>query len=199
MRFSERVYRILLKAYPRAHLREYGELMRQAFRDQLREAGSSRSKFVRLWVRTFCDWGTAVFTAHSQLVRQPQDRLKAVFFAHYEAVYAAHPQITTEDLLLGVLRADRQFATLLLGATDIRGELGQTPATNLRHHVTSPMPLSEDCKRSLRLADEEAKRSGAARATPRHLIAGILLEQESLAARVLREHGIDLARVRAGY
>ena len=55
--FSTRLYRLLLALYPRAHRREYGPLMAQAFRDLCREAwpaGSYRA-LAGLWARTLVD------------------------------------------------------------------------------------------------------------------------------------------------
>ncbi len=147
--------------------------MAQAFRDQLRDAASSRWSFVRLWHGTLLDWARTVFTAHATLPCA-NEGLKAIFFAHYEASSFSHPQVTLEDLLLGALRADRAFASRILessGGTDIRAELNQSAATNLRHKAVFGIALSESCKRALKLADEEAHRARALRATPRHLIA----------------------------
>jgi hypothetical protein len=54
MRLSQRIYRLLLKAYPGRYLRRYGEPMAQLFSDQLRDANSSGG-LVRLWSRTLAD------------------------------------------------------------------------------------------------------------------------------------------------
>ena len=54
MNISERLYRHMLKLYPRAHRRQYGELMVTHFRDQLRDAQRDGA-VLRLWVRTLID------------------------------------------------------------------------------------------------------------------------------------------------
>ena len=54
MRLSERIYQILLKAYPARYLRRYREPMVQLFSDQLRRASGAGS-FVSLWLRTLAD------------------------------------------------------------------------------------------------------------------------------------------------
>ena len=54
MRFSERIYLILLKAYPTRYLRRYEEPMAQLFSDQLRHA-SGAGPLVHLWLRTLAD------------------------------------------------------------------------------------------------------------------------------------------------
>lgn len=200
MTTSERIYRILLKAYPVAYLREYREPMAQAFRDQLRDAASSRSNrfhfWIRFWMRMLLDWAKTVLTTH--VAARPDDtRAKAVFFARYETCAYSHPEVTPEDLLLGALRADAAFADRILdaGIADIRSEL-EPSAPIVPRMATAHAALSESCKRALQFAEEEAVRSGAPRTTARHLIAGILHESESLAARVLQQHGIDLSRLR---
>jgi hypothetical protein len=54
MTFSERVYRVLLKAYPPGFRREYQGPMSQHFRDQLSLA-TSAGKLLRFWVRIIAD------------------------------------------------------------------------------------------------------------------------------------------------
>ncbi len=58
-RVSERVYRVLLAAYPREFRREYGAQMRQVFGDLCREELRKEKKLglVRLWIRTVLDLG----------------------------------------------------------------------------------------------------------------------------------------------
>ena len=55
--FSQRMYRLLLAAYPRAHRKEYGEPMAQLFRDQCRDAWKRRRILgvVWLWLRVLPD------------------------------------------------------------------------------------------------------------------------------------------------
>src|SRR5687768_14282522 len=52
---SERVYRLLLLAYPGAFRREYGEQMEQAFGDLYRVKRSEHGGIARLWMRTIVD------------------------------------------------------------------------------------------------------------------------------------------------
>src|SRR5260370_17624173 len=54
MKVHERIYRILLKAYPSAFQREYGESMTQLFRDQLKDAIAAR-KLLSFWKRIMAD------------------------------------------------------------------------------------------------------------------------------------------------
>jgi hypothetical protein len=53
---SERVYALLLHLYPREHRRAYGSLMRQTFRDELREARvTSESLGIGFWLAVAAD------------------------------------------------------------------------------------------------------------------------------------------------
>lgn len=57
--FSEKVYRTLLRLYPSAHRREYGELMMQLFRDECRDGWrTGRSVgLMKVWLRVLPDLG----------------------------------------------------------------------------------------------------------------------------------------------
>lgn len=57
--FSEKIYRKLLRLYPRSHRRDYAEPMAQLFRDQCRDAWRGR-RFIgvaKLWLRVLPDLG----------------------------------------------------------------------------------------------------------------------------------------------
>ena len=57
--------------------------------------------------------------------------------------------------------------------------------------------LSERARLAVLFATQEARRDGAAEVTPLHLVAGLLLEDEGLAAEVLTNRGVRLETVRA--
>jgi hypothetical protein len=60
---SERLYRVLLVAYPRGFRREYGPQMRQVFRDLCREERRKKAGLLRLWIRTVLDLATTAVAA----------------------------------------------------------------------------------------------------------------------------------------
>jgi hypothetical protein len=65
MTWHERVYRSLLRAYPRAFRQEYTDLMAQLFCDQLRDARSGgRHAVVALWLRSFADVSNNALSHH---------------------------------------------------------------------------------------------------------------------------------------
>jgi ATP-dependent Clp protease ATP-binding subunit ClpC len=57
--------------------------------------------------------------------------------------------------------------------------------------------LTENAHLALLLAEREARALGAPNVCTGHVLLGLLLEEESMAARVLREHGITPDGVRA--
>jgi len=130
MRLSERIYRTLLKAYPKWYRRQYEQPMAQLFSDQLRAASTWR-KLSLLWLRTLADLVRTLSARHAETPRhslyglenaQGYPRVpwslsvrKSVFFARYEASSFDRKVITTEDLLLGVLREDVRLRELVGG------------------------------------------------------------------------------------
>lgn len=66
MTISERVYRVILKAYPAEYRREFGEPMLQLLRDQLRECGPGRWQVVRLWSRILADTLRSIPAMHME-------------------------------------------------------------------------------------------------------------------------------------
>ena len=71
LRVSERVYRTLLKMYPRDFRREYGSQMEQAFRDLCRKQRGTgeRSGLAKLWASTILDLASSVIVQRSGLGR----------------------------------------------------------------------------------------------------------------------------------
>jgi len=78
MSFSEKLYQLLLLAYPASLRNEHGAEMLQLFRDQLRDARTSR-RISRFWLRTLWDWSrTVVFeqlNRPSRRSREPRSPL----------------------------------------------------------------------------------------------------------------------------
>jgi len=100
MSLSERIYRLLLKAYPERYRRQYEAPMAQLFSDQL-QAADTRRKLAALWLRTLADLLRTLPARHAEA--SPHIVLgignvgrfrytpwstparRAVFFAAYEA------------------------------------------------------------------------------------------------------------------
>jgi hypothetical protein len=209
---SEGFYRILLKAYPARYRRKYEEAMAQLFRDQLR-AANTRSQRVRLWLRIAADLALSVPARHLERAKRrylpwtcdnySERARRAIFYAHYEAASLSGSEISVEDLLLGALREDGELAAEILGGQGykeifraIEAQHAQPRCRPQRNHLSilqnrAAIPLSLDCKRALADAGAEAQQIGA-RVTTRHLLRAILRQEDSVAARLLRERARDL-------
>jgi hypothetical protein len=206
---SERLYRILLKAYPRGYRPKFEEAMAQCFRDQLRTANTA-GKRVRLWFRTIADFTLTLPARHLERgLRRlrggiPDGYTKnarfAIYFAGFEASSFSRGETGLEHLLLGILREDQKLAVALLGSTGIKEIVRaiETQEANPRHRPSRKellgIPLSQECKMALAQALEEARGSGL-KLNPRHLLRAILHQDTSLAARVLRARGLDMSKL----
>ena len=204
MRVSERLYQILLKAYPARYRFHYEALMAQLFSDQLRQV-NGRLGLMRLWRRTLIDLLRTVPVQHLERLlphsgnRYGEAVRRCLFFARYEAEGLGSNHITPEHVLLGVLRQDLK----------IRGWLNPSALDNIRHEIQigaersrgvsgrTHVPLSSECKRILASAVEEADKAGRKQIAPRDLVAGILREEQTLAAALLARHRIDFERLRS--
>jgi ATP-dependent Clp protease ATP-binding subunit ClpC len=62
--------------------------------------------------------------------------------------------------------------------------------------MTVDLPLSEECRRVMAYAAEEADQAGDAQIGAEHLLLGLLREENCLAARLMRGRGADAARAR---
>lgn len=110
--------------------------------------------------------------------RYTEPARRSIFFARFEASQLGLQEITTDCLLLGVLREDNDIAERWL-------------ATNV------DMPISNGGKRVLANAAEEAELAANSHIDTEHLFLGMLREVKSFAAQRLKERGITIEEVRA--
>ncbi len=196
MTLSERVYRVLLKTYPAAYRKAYGEPMALTFRDQVRNAASS-SKLALLWMRTLADWPPTAFARHLEKWSGTNAQKSIVVAQHNAAGFFAR-ELTVEDLLFAVLQVDRPLADTLLdeaAVNAIRREIVRLARRKQRKRsALFTVPWSVEFFRVITRATEEAKLAGLPRADTRHFIASILLEEGTVASSLLRHHGVDRAR-----
>src|SRR6266496_2036219 len=136
--------------------------------------------------------------------RYTEKARRVVFFARYEASQFGSPYIETEHLLLGLLREDKRIVSLFFGSHFFVGEIRKKVEqhTVIRDKVSTSvdLPLSNESKRVLAYAAEEAERLDHKHIGTEHLLLGLLREKESLAAHLLNEEGLGLedARKRVG-
>jgi Clp amino terminal domain, pathogenicity island component len=125
---------------------------------------------------------------------------RSIFFARYEASTLGTRKITCEGLLLGILREDKTVAMRVgIGVLDsIRNELQQLapPPREGLASTSVDMPLSDEAKRALRFAEEEADALGHRHIDSPHLMLGVLRIEDSVAAQLLRKRGIEYEQFR---
>ena len=125
---------------------------------------------------------------------------RVIFLARYEASMLGSQSFDTEHLLLGMLReAGTVLEPYLSGSTAIeliRSAVLEHFSEHPRIPTSVDMPLTESLKRALAAAAEESERLNQQFIGPEHLCLGILHEQGSLSATLLRQAGITADRIR---
>lgn len=121
---------------------------------------------------------------------------RSIFFARYEASQYGSPHIDTEHLLLGMLR-DSKNGKLGDQGEWFRAEIEKNTRIRERIPTSVEIPLTDDCKRALTLAHEEADRLKSRYIGPEHMLMGIVRAEKGLAARLLRERGVQLEDLRS--
>jgi len=132
--------------------------------------------------------------------RYTEKARRVVFFARYEASQFGSPYIESEHLLLGFLRENKGtkfHSTSAQTADSIREQIEKHTKVREKIPTSVDLPLSNECKRILHYASEEADRLGHKHIGTEHLLAGMLLEKDCYAARLLSEHGVSLESVRS--
>src|SRR5262244_1224662 len=125
---------------------------------------------------------------------------RVIFFARYEASQFGSTTIETEHLLLGLIREDKNLTNRFLrnhsSIESIRKEI--EGRTTIREKVSTSidLPLSNECKRILAYAAEEAERLNHRHIGTEHLLLGILREEKCVAAEILHERGLRLNAIR---
>ncbi len=134
--------------------------------------------------------------------RYTEKARRVIFFARYEASQFGSPYIETEHLLLGLLREDKALTNRILralGAVDsIRREIEKNTTIREKVSTSVDLPLSNECKRVLAYAAEEAERLRHKHLGTEHLLMGLLREEGCFAAQILKERGIELKSIREG-
>ena len=125
---------------------------------------------------------------------------RVIFFARYEASQFGSPQIETEHLLLGILREDKGLTNRFLrshsSVESIRKQI--EGLTTIRESISTSvdLPISNECKRVLGYAAEEAERMGHKHIGTEHVLLGLLREEKCFAAELLSERGVKLLTLR---
>jgi ATP-dependent Clp protease ATP-binding subunit ClpC len=130
--------------------------------------------------------------------RYTEKARRVVFFARYEASQFGSPYIETEHLLLGLLREDKALTNRFLrshnAVESIRKQVYAHTAAREKISTSVDLPLSNECKRVLAYAAEEAERLGHKHIGVEHLFLGLLREEKCFATKLLKERGINCRR-----
>ena len=125
---------------------------------------------------------------------------RVIFFARYEASHFGSTTIETEHLLLGLIREDKNLTNRFLrnhsSIASIRKEIEGRTTIRERVATSIDLPLSNECKRILAYAAEEAERLNHRHIGTEHLLLGILREEKCVAAEILHERGLRLNAIR---
>lgn len=123
--------------------------------------------------------------------RYTEHARRVLFFARYDLSHIGGRAITTEHLLLGLLRepigvVGRVLATSNIPVPDLRRQLEE----HMRHEDTVPtsaeVAFTEAAKRVLNVAAEEADCLSHKDIESEHLLLGLLRETDSFAAAAPR-------------
>lgn len=126
--------------------------------------------------------------------RYTESGRRAIFFARYEASQYGNPYIEPEHILIAIFRVDQQLTDRFIkNATlaDIRKQIEDRTEIRPKTSTSVDLPLTNASKRVLSCAAEEAERLAHKHIGPHHLLLGLMREEGSVAAEILRANGLD--------
>jgi len=123
---------------------------------------------------------------------------RVVFFARYEASQYGSPEIEPEHLLLGVIREMKYLRRWVpnTAADSIREAADARMPKRASIPTSVDLPLSDDSKTALKVAQEEADRLAHRYIGTEHLLLGILAVPQCLATELLTKGGADAQCIR---
>jgi len=125
---------------------------------------------------------------------------RVIFFARFEASNFGSMTIETEHLLLGLIREDKNLMERFRGekssASSILEDVSRRVVAREKVPTSVDLPLSSECTRILAYAADEAERLKHNHIGTEHLLLGMLREEKSVAAEILRERGLELQTIR---
>ena len=130
--------------------------------------------------------------------RYTEKARRVIFFARYEASQFGSPYIESEHLLLGIVREDKALNNRFVRSevASIRKQVESQTTARQKTSTSVDLPLSNECKRVLAYAAEEAERLSHKHIGTEHLLLGLLREEKCFAAQILAERGVQLSQVR---
>lgn len=125
---------------------------------------------------------------------------KVLLLAREEAKIFHHDYVGTEHILLGLIKEGQGVAgavlqNLGLSFETIRQEIEKKVSTDYDYEIVEEIEFTPKAKRVIELAMEEARKFGHNYIGTEHLLLGLLLEEEGVAASVLNNLGVSLAQI----
>ena len=126
---------------------------------------------------------------------------RILFVARYEASQSGSRVIGTEHILLGLLKEEEEITTELFIKANINMELLQAEiessgSSEERVSTSVEIPFSEETKRALFYAEEEADKMMHPQVGTEHILMGLLRVEDSVGGQILLERGMRLYSVR---
>jgi ATP-dependent Clp protease ATP-binding subunit ClpC len=127
---------------------------------------------------------------------------RVIFFSRYEALQYGSPVISPEHLLLGLMREDKTISARYFAfrhditVDGVRREIEGRIVVRDRIPQSSELHLSGETKRILLNANEESRLLKHRYIGPEHILLGIMREESSAAAEILRQFGLRTQTLR---
>ena len=126
---------------------------------------------------------------------------RILFLARYEASQQGSKVIGTEHILLGLLKEGEETTRELFTRANVsmdllQAELERRNPPREKLSTSVEIPFSEETKKALQFAEEEAERLMHPHIGTEHLLLGLLRLEDAVAGRMLAERGMRLFAVR---
>jgi ATP-dependent Clp protease ATP-binding subunit ClpC len=132
--------------------------------------------------------------------RFTEKAIKVIMLAQEEARRLGHNFVGTEQILLGLIGEGTGVAAKVLKSMSVNLKDARVEVEKIigrgSGFVAVEIPFTPRAKRVLELSLEEARQLGHNYIGTEHLLLGLIREGEGVAARVLENLGVDLAKVR---
>jgi len=130
-----------------------------------------------------------------------QSAQRTLELAQEEAPRFHHCFIGTEHMLLGLLGGDTGIVPNVLRnlgveRETVRLEIEKFVGMGPEQQIAGPLPYTPRARRALLLAKSEAESLNYSRVGPEHIFLGLIREGDGVAARVLKNLGVELQRTR---
>jgi ATP-dependent Clp protease ATP-binding subunit ClpC len=138
--------------------------------------------------------------AWTMFERFTEKAIKVIMLAQEEARRLGHNFVGTEQILLGLIGEGTGVAAKVLKSMGVNLKDARVEVEKIigrgSGFVAVEIPFTPRAKRVLELSLEEARQLGHNYIGTEHLLLGLIREGEGVAARVLENLGVDLAKVR---